>query len=982
MTKAPTIRSMRRIALMALPAIILLVFGFYAWLNSRYGTAWLSGTVFKSTRGSVQLVDLQGRIPFHMHASEVILRDRDAKTWLTGRDVGIRLRTRGLLRGRIDVVTATATRVQLHDLPRRDDRTEKEAKRTVGFFRGLSVRLFTVDELVVSSNATHVAFDGRASGSLHWTALDGMGITVNADAIANSNIHLSATSEIRVQDNVVTLERLAVSNKYDRAAASGVFRISDGQFHLAVDGALEAVEDYVTITTLPQLSGQIAGRIMIEMAGRDEIATISGNMESPRFGWRDLHFREVSATGRVDVSRSRFIYHVDASVESATSGAFDIHSLHYAGDGSPFGHAAKVDFIGNAGSNDEFAASGNVNLRIDSTNGVLLFTAPDIDVGWNALVFSVQDASMDIHSNGVIRVSLPSVLLNGSSLSVVSTITSGVVDQIDLSARDIDLRQFRSIWPETVAPVNGHAAIALSIRDGAAEPSGQADIKLTDVTFGSGFLQHFAGSSLTVTSAMHDGFATVAVQAVHPLIETCELSATIPLRHSPGIVPFARDTTSPVNCNIRMDAELADIGATLIDGATGISGRFELGMKIFDALGLPRYTGSATLRDGQYRNIQTGTFLDEVNVSVVGTENAIAIESATATDGGIGKLSARGQVRMTSDFRNEANLIVTLTNATVFRLIRTDLPLSGDITLVSTGSTMQVAGALWLEPFRFNIPRKLPPSIPTLDVVEINHRDPARNTTAASGNQQASKPAANKHMPQLDIAVKTRDSFIVSGRGLYSVWKGAMNLRGSDGIMRLDGNAEVRQGYVMLLGRRFQIDDGRIQLTGDIPPNPLIRVSASTRIGDTVAIMNFGGTVKRPEMVLTSEPSLPKDEVMALILFGKTVDSMSPMQAVVLANGLQLLSGSGDVADLIDRSQSIVQIDQLDIKQDTEGNGFSSVSVGKYIGDRFYVEGEKGFGEAADTVTVVIELSPRLTLETESSPRIREGVSLHWRREY
>jgi len=103
---------------------------------------------------------------------------------------------------------------------------------------------------------------------------------------------------------------------------------------------------------------------------------------------------------------------------------------------------------------------------------------------------------------------------------------------------------------------------------------------------------------------------------------------------------------------------------------------------------------------------------------------------------------------------------------------------------------------------------------------------------------------------------------------------------------------------------------------------------------------------------------------------------------VRLAHGLNVLRGKGNTLDVLDRGQSLLRVDQLDLRQDSEQGAVSSVAVGKYIGRRVFVQGETALDGSGDIIAVEVDLAPSLTLQTEASPGIREGIGLKWRRDY
>src|SRR3546814_7369336 len=70
-------------------------------------------------------------------------------------------------------------------------------------------------------------------------------------------------------------------------------------------------------------------------------------------------------------------------------------------------------------------------------------------------------------------------------------------------------------------------------------------------------------------------------------------------------------------------------------------------------------------------------------------------------------------------------------------------------------------------------------------------------------------------------------------------------------------------------------------------------ITAAAELEDLEAIVRVTGTAAAPEIVITSNPPRPQDEVLALILFGKTTAQLSAFEAVQLAAAVAQLTGGG-----------------------------------------------------------------------------------------
>ncbi|HEY6458697.1 MAG TPA: translocation/assembly module TamB domain-containing protein [Polyangiaceae bacterium] len=109
-------------------------------------------------------------------------------------------------------------------------------------------------------------------------------------------------------------------------------------------------------------------------------------------------------------------------------------------------------------------------------------------------------------------------------------------------------------------------------------------------------------------------------------------------------------------------------------------------------------------------------------------------------------------------------------------------------------------------------------------------------------------------------------------------------VRGTQLAVDLDGNVAVstgaatkvtgqirlkRGGTLNVQGRTFEVESGTVTFVGSDPSNPEIVVKAGWHAPDgTVVYATFTGPLKTGKVTLSSEPSLPRDEIVQLLLFG------------------------------------------------------------------------------------------------------------------
>jgi translocation and assembly module TamB len=119
-------RWLRIAALLSGGLILLLIFAAgagYGWLQTQSGRHWVAAKLSSASDGQIQVVDLSGALPFHVHARQLILSDA-AGSWLTADNVQVSIRPAALLRFELEVEVAHADHIELTRLPQQPDKAK------------------------------------------------------------------------------------------------------------------------------------------------------------------------------------------------------------------------------------------------------------------------------------------------------------------------------------------------------------------------------------------------------------------------------------------------------------------------------------------------------------------------------------------------------------------------------------------------------------------------------------------------------------------------------------------------------------------------------------------------------------------------------------------------------------------------------------------------------------------------------------------
>src|SRR5206468_8002602 len=210
------------------------------------------------------------------------------------------------------------------------------------------------------------------------------------------------------------------------------------------------------------------------------------------------------------------------------------------------------------------------------------------------------------------------------------------------------------------------------------------------------------------------------------------------------------------------------------------------------------------------------------------------------------------------------------------------------------------------------------------------------------------------------------------------------------------GTLEVVRGVFSFLGKTFSLTRGAIHFDGGPKIDPTLDILAEASSADVTATVTIGGTASAPTVKIGSVPEMPQDEVLARILFGKSVGQITPAQGLQLAAAAASLAGGGP--GLLDKVRSALGLDRFDFGSGTTSNnaagnassnpatrsrvGGVAVEAGKYIAEGVYVGVDQGVGTGTSKGKVEIEIAPNLSVETDIGVSGGNGLGLNWRMDY
>ncbi|MGD8395632.1 MAG: translocation/assembly module TamB domain-containing protein, partial [Candidatus Eiseniibacteriota bacterium] len=241
--------------------------------------------------------------------------------------------------------------------------------------------------------------------------------------------------------------------------------------------------------------------------------------------------------------------------------------------------------------------------------------------------------------------------------------------------------------------------------------------------------------------------------------------------------------------------------------------------------------------------------------------------------------------------------------------------------------------------------------------------------------------------PEIDIDVSTPGTLWIAGRGLRAELRGALAVTVDRGTPVLSGTLTAEQGTFKFMGRQFNVARGTVEFYGDDATDPTLDLVLDTYRDDVRIILTITGTAQRPELELSSEPSMSETEVLSQLVFGDSAGSLDRSQTDFLQS--QALGAAQKFA-LPRLEEALTQelgIDVLRIQRQAGGAdrgsetepGGTSVLVGQYLSPRVLLKYEQGLDSVDDAqINVEYWIGEGVKLETSYGRTERSGIAINW----
>ncbi|MFA6154425.1 translocation/assembly module TamB domain-containing protein, partial [Mesorhizobium sp.] len=392
----------------------------------------------------------------------------------------------------------------------------------------------------------------------------------------------------------------------------------------------------------------------------------------------------------------------------------------------------------------------------------------------------------------------------------------------------------------------------------------------------------------------------------------------------------------------------------------------------------PVIGGNVSTAGARLVDARSGLAVNDLTADVSIGGGVARINRLTGTLSTRGSLSASGTVGIDPAQGFPANLSIKLVDGryTDGRVVTANL--GGDLTIKGPLiSAPVIAGTVNLAKTVITVPDKLPGSLAALDVKHKNApsavraQDKALRPATTSGGKSGSGLA-------LDVTVNAPNQIFIQGRGVDAELGGSLRLTGPASSPQAVGTFTLQRGRLSILGKRLTFTEGTVGFSGSLVP--YLNLTATTTTGSTTVTIVVSGEANNPKFTFSSVPALPEDEVLAQLIFGRSMSNLSPLQIAQLAEAAGQLAGVGGSTSLLENLRSAIGVDDLDVTTDDQGG--TSVSAGKYLNDRTYVTIQKGDKPGSGKATIDLNVGRGVKLRGEANDGGEAKGGIFYEKEY
>ena len=238
---------------------------------------------------------------------------------------------------------------------------------------------------------------------------------------------------------------------------------------------------------------------------------------------------------------------------------------------------------------------------------------------------------------------------------------------------------------------------------------------------------------------------------------------------------------------------------------------------------------------------------------------------------------------------------------------------------------------------------------------------PDARIVVADEQEEAGDPWRVKADVRLTLGKDVRlDAFGLQGR-----LEGTMltQLRPEE-VTTASGELEIANGKYRAYSKELDVERGRLLFAGGPATDPGVDLRASKSVPGYKVGVAVRGRLRRPEISLYSDPSMPQSQIASLLLVGRRLDNLDLRDRQSLGGSSSDMAAQGG-AVLAGQLGRYIGLDEISYESDAE-TAESELVLGKFLSPRLYVSYGISLSDAINTFKARYTIGDRWVISAEA----------------
>ncbi len=435
----------------------------------------------------------------------------------------------------------------------------------------------------------------------------------------------------------------------------------------------------------------------------------------------------------------------------------------------------------------------------------------------------------------------------------------------------------------------------------------------------------------------------------HELTATIDDTNALQLRARAAIdrITGASLADSPLSGSLQFSTTRLGLLPLVVPDIDKIEGKLQADLALSGTLGVPIVGGILRLDDGLLDLYRTNLRLRETAARIDLLDHGLKLESSGKA--GDGSFNATGTLTWQGrDLRGQLQFSGE-------RLLLADIPevrieASPNLTFDVDGEDIAVTGTVTVPSARIE-PQTLVGAVTT---------SADEHVVTVDEEEQETLP----YRISTDLRFVLGKDVKLDAFGLKGRLEGSVVVQSRpDEVAIASGELEIEAGKYRAYTKELDVERGRLLFAGGPVTDPGIDLRARKKVPGYEVGVIARGRLRRPELSLYSDPSMPQSQIASLLLVGRRLDNLDP------GDRKSLGGSAGDVATqggavLAGQLGRYVGIDEISVE--TDAAAAATLVIGKFLSPRLYISYGISLSNAINTFKLRYTIGDRWEITGEA----------------